>query len=67
MEIIKHDSFRSSGTLVNQSDDMERVVIDMTKREFQEFRAKLSHNMLDRQSRHKPCGLTPIDCERRKR
>lgn len=23
--------------------------------------------MLDRQSRHKPCGLTPIDCERRRK
>lgn len=44
MKIVKHDTFRSSGTLINQTDDMVRVVVDMSKREFWEFRAKLSHN-----------------------
>jgi len=33
MKIVKRDSFRSQGALVNKTDDMERIVIDCTKRE----------------------------------
>jgi len=31
MKIVKRDSFRSQGALVNKTDDMERIVIDCTK------------------------------------
>ena len=34
MKIVKHDTFRSEGTTVDKNDDMVRVVIDLTKREF---------------------------------
>jgi len=54
MKIVEHTTFRSSGTLVNQTDDMVRVVVDMSKREFWEFRAKLSHN-----SGGTPCSMYP--------
>ena len=37
MNIVKKNSFRSNGRLVNQSDDMYRVVIDMSCREFALF------------------------------
>lgn len=38
VNVIKHTSFRSKGRLVNQSDDMVRVTVDMTKREWNRFR-----------------------------
>lgn len=37
MNIVKKDSFRSQGNYVNKTDDMYRVVIDMTRREFAHF------------------------------
>lgn len=37
MKIVKRDSFRSEGALVNKTDDMYRVVVDMTRGEFFAF------------------------------
>lgn len=37
MNIIKVDSFRSSGALVNKTDDMVRIVVDLTKREYMQL------------------------------
>jgi hypothetical protein len=37
VNIIKVDSFRSEGTLVNKTDDMVRVVVDLTKREYMQL------------------------------
>jgi hypothetical protein len=38
VKIVKRDSFRSQGGLVNKTDDMYRVVVDMTRGEFFAFR-----------------------------
>jgi hypothetical protein len=37
MNIVCKTSFRSKGTLVNQSDDMYRITIDMSYREYAQF------------------------------
>lgn len=37
MNIVKWDSWRSKSTMVNKTDDMYRVVVDMTHREFFAF------------------------------
>lgn len=38
MKIIKHNRFRSEGRGVNKTDDMVRVVVDMTDREWCYFK-----------------------------
>jgi len=37
MQIVKKESFRSSGNPVNKTDDMYRVTVDMSCREYQQF------------------------------
>lgn len=44
MQIIKQDKYRSRGRGVSCSDDMVRVVVDMTLKEFEEFLAKQATN-----------------------
>ena len=37
MQIVKKDSFRSQGSMVNKTDDMYRIVVDMKRTEYPQF------------------------------
>lgn len=37
MDIIKKDSFRSKNKPVNKADDMYRIIVDMSRHEFELF------------------------------
>lgn len=37
MQILKKESYRSTGRLVNQDDDMYRVTVSMAKHEYRKF------------------------------
>lgn len=61
MKLVKFDSFRSQGTLVNQTDDMYRVVVDMSRREFLAFKQWAARQKI-KTAEQTPTGRRIVTC-----